>query len=129
MTQRPLSLSILAVLAVIFGALTIFSGGRALFGGVDMGRVVPFVLWFNFLAGFAYVLAGTGLWLGAPWARVLSVAIAVATALVFVAFLLHVWRGGGYEPRTMGAMTLRTLFWAVVALFASRAGARGGPEA
>lgn len=47
-----------AIVAIVFGALTIISGGRALFGGVDMGAVVPFVLWFNFLAGFAYVAAG-----------------------------------------------------------------------
>lgn len=117
MTQtRPLAISVVAVIAVIFGALTILSGGRALFGGVDMGRVVPFVLWFNFFAGFAYVLAGIGLWLRASWGSVLSVALAVATALVFLAFLLHVWRGGGYEIRTMGAMILRTAFWATVAL-------------
>ena len=50
-----------AIVAIVFGALTIISGGRALFGGVDMGAVVPFVLWFNFLAGFAYVAAGLGL--------------------------------------------------------------------
>ncbi len=117
MTQtRPLAISVVAVIAVIFGALTILSGGRALFGGADMGRVVPFVLWFNFFAGFAYVLAGIGLWLRASWGGVLSVALAVATALVFLAFLLHVWRGGGYEIRTMGAMILRTAFWATVAL-------------
>lgn len=121
MTRRPPVIAIVAVVAVIFGALTILAGARALFGGVDMGRVVPFVLWFNFLAGFAYVLAGVGLWLGSPWARGLSAIIAVATALVFLAFLLHVWRGGGYEARTMGAMTLRTVFWAAVALFAWRA--------
>lgn len=51
-----------AVLATLFGALTVLSGGRALFGGSDMGDVVAFVLWFNFLAGFAYVIAGIGLW-------------------------------------------------------------------
>ena len=55
--------------AVVFGALTILSGARALFGGADMGAVVPFVLWFNFLAGFAYVTAGFGLWRRRPWAQ------------------------------------------------------------
>ena len=41
--------------AIAFGLVTLISGGSALFGLVDMGAVVPFVLWFNFLAGFAYV--------------------------------------------------------------------------
>ena len=70
MSSRPLSLTVAAAVAVIFGLLTIVSGGRAIFGGVDMGAVVPFVLWFNFGAGFAYVLAGIGLWRGGALAAV-----------------------------------------------------------
>lgn len=80
-----------------------------------MGAVVPFVLWFNFVAGFAYVLAGVGLWRGAAWAPAVSVIIAVATALVFVFFLWHVWRGGAYESRTLAAMTLRLGSWVAIA--------------
>ncbi|MCB5412136.1 hypothetical protein [Pseudogemmobacter faecipullorum] len=40
---------IAGVAAIAFGLLTLISGGSALFGLVDMGAVVPFVLWFNFL--------------------------------------------------------------------------------
>lgn len=105
---------------MVFGLLTIVSGGRALFGGVDMGAVVPFVLWFNFSAGFAYVLAGIGLWRGAMWAPALSLAIAVATAAVFAAFLWHVRSGGAWEARTMGAMILRTGVWVAIAALALR---------
>lgn len=122
MTARPLSLTVAAAVAIAFGALTIAAGGRALFGGADMGAVVPFVLWFNFCAGFAYVAAGFGLWRGAGWARALSLVIAVATAAVFAAFLWHVAQGGAHESRTMGAMTLRTLVWAVIAAVAIRTG-------
>ena len=49
----------LAVVTVLFGLLTVLSGGRTLFGGeaarLAAGAIVPFVLWFNFVAGFAYV--------------------------------------------------------------------------
>ncbi|MFV0512563.1 MAG: hypothetical protein ACK5MY_02860 [Jhaorihella sp.] len=107
-------LRIAAAVAVVFGVLTVLSGGRALFGGADMGAVVPFVLWFNFLAGFVYVIAGLGLWAGRPWAGRLSLAILVATALIFAAFGLHVMRGGAHEVRTIGAMTVRTAVWAVI---------------
>ncbi len=122
MAGRPLALTLAAAIAVVFGALTIFAGGRALFGGADMGAVVPYVLWFNFLAGFAYVAAGLGLWRGAGWARGLSLAIAVATAAVFAAFLWHVAQGGAHEARTTAAMTLRTLVWAAIAAVAFRSG-------
>ncbi len=120
MTARPLTLTVAAAVAVIFGLLTIFAGGRALFGGVDMGAVVPFVLWFNFLAGFAYVLAGIGLWRGAAWAPMLALGIALTTAAVFAAFLWHVGAGGAWEPRTLRAMTLRTAVWAAIAALALR---------
>ena len=120
MTDRPLPITIAAIVAAIFGILTVISGGRALFGGVDMGAVVPFVLKFNFVAGLAYVLAGIGLWRMTRWASALSVMIAVATAVVFGAFLWHVWHGGAYETRTMGAMPLRVVVWIVIAAVAVR---------
>lgn len=101
--------------AVVFGALTILSGARALFGGADMGAVVPFVLWFNFLAGFAYVTAGFGLWRRRPWAASLSLLLFVATLTVFAAFGFHVLKGGAYEIRTFGAMTLRCAIWGGIA--------------
>ena len=122
-TQRILKM--LAVVAIIFGALTVFSGGRALFGDAQarasVGNAVGFVLWFNFLAGFAYVVTGIGLWAGRRWAGRAATLLAVATALVAVAFGVHVMGGGAYEMRTVGALALRLLFWVVVAAVAQRA--------
>lgn len=107
-------------IGLVFGLLTIFSGGMALFGGeaarAAVGNAVPFVLWFNFIAGFFYVLAGLGLLLNRSWAVWLSIAIAVATVLVLAAFGLHVAGGGLYEMRTVGAMLLRTVVWAIIAV-------------
>ena len=54
------------------------------------GDYVPFVLWFNFLAGFAYIVAGAGLFLWRQWAVKLSLFIALATLLVFAAFGIHI---------------------------------------
>lgn len=114
----------LAAVAVVFGALTVFSGARALFGDAAaraaVGHAVGFVLWFNFLAGFAYVAAGLGLWFGKPWARHLAAALALATALVAAAFGVHVLGGGAFEMRTVGALALRLGFWLVVAAVAYR---------
>jgi hypothetical protein len=84
------------------------------------GNYVPFVLWFNFVAGFAYVIAGAGLWMQQRWAVWLAIAIAAATALTFAAFGAHVVSGGAYEQRTVIAMSLRTLVWAVIAAIAWR---------
>ena len=100
--------------AVRFGLLTIVSGGLTLFttpARQMAGNFVPFVLWFNFLAGFAYVLVGVGLWRRERWAAWGAAAIAIATLLVFVAFGLRIWSGGSFEPRTVAAMGLRLLIW------------------
>lgn len=113
--------SIMAVVAVLFGLLTIVSGGRTLFNAEVQqlaGNYVPFVLWFNFLAGFAYVIAGIGLWTMQRWSLWLSVAIAAATLLVFAVFGIQIWMGGLYEIRTVGAMGLRTIVWIIASAVA-----------
>ena len=117
--QRSLWIWTISLVAVGFGLLTIKSGGAVLFDDgaahIAAGNYVPFVLWFNFVAGFAYVIAGVGLWTQQPWAVWLAIAIAVATALTFTAFGVYIFFGLAYEERTVMAMGLRTLVWAVIA--------------
>ena len=113
-----------SVLAVLFGLMTLKEGGTVLFGGeaarTAAGAYVPWVLWFNFLAGFAYVAAGLGLWWRQGWAAGLALGIALTTALVFAAFGVHVLNGGAYETRTMAAMALRTTVWLAIGALAWR---------
>jgi len=122
--RRDWTMRIAAAVAVVFGLATIRAGGRVLFGVPDAvnaaGDYVGFVLWFNFLAGFAYVVAGVGFWLRRRWSVRLAVAIAVATLVVFAAFGLHVATGGAWETRTAAAMTLRSVVWIVLAALAWR---------
>ena len=114
----------LSLAAIGFGVLTIASGGRALFGGAearaDLGSVVPFVLWFNFTAGFVYVLAGTGLLRARRWSIPMAIFLAVSTVLVFLAFGGYVVAGGAYEMRTVGALSIRSLFWIALSLVVLR---------
>lgn len=115
----------MALVASIFGVVTSFVGGKTLLGGTEeraaAGNIVPFVLWFNFVAGFAYVTAGVGLFLCKPWAAQLSAAIAAATMAVFIAFGIHIFLGGAFESRTVGAMIIRSAVWIVIAVLACRA--------
>ena len=110
--------------AIAFGLLTLISGGSALFGAVDMGAVVPFVLWFNFLAGFAYVIGGLLLMIGHRRALPVALTILIATATVFAVFGWRVFAGDAFEMRTVGAMTLRTFFWAAMVWVAMKARGR-----
>ena len=120
--QRGIAVWGISLLAAGFGMLTLKEGGTILFGDeaarTAAGNYVPFVLWFNFLAGFAYVIAGAGIWLRQRWGVWLSAAIATATALTFAAFGVHIYSGGAFELRTVIAMSLRTLVWVAITAIA-----------
>lgn len=105
-----------AILAMIFGVVTIVSAGSVLFGGeavqAQAGDVIPLVVWFNFMAGFAYVLVGVGIWRQRTWAFSISLAIAVATLAIAGIFAGMVMAGTAFEMRTVGALILRFSVWA-----------------
>jgi hypothetical protein len=118
--ERPLMITILAIIAVAFGALTLFSGGRNLFDDAVIataGNTIPFVLWFNFLAGFAYIFAGYLLWKWKLCGVRLSAVIAGATLLVFLAMGIYVIQFDGlYNAKTVGAMVIRSSVWLLIAV-------------
>ena len=117
--RRPRWAVVLALIATIFGIVTVIVGEKTLFGGAEertaVGNIVPFVLWFNFIAGFAYIIAGVGLFLWKRWAALLSAVIAAATIAVFIAFGIYIILGGAFESRTVGAMIIRSAIWIVIA--------------
>ena len=115
----------MAVAAIAFGVMTGWTGGRALFGSLEsragFGDAVPFVLRFNFLAGFVYIAAGAGLLTSRRWAVYASLFVAVSTILIFAAFGMHIAGGGAFEVRTVQALTIRSLFWIAVTAYSIRA--------
>jgi hypothetical protein len=117
--RPPRWIALLALVAIAFGIVTVIVGGKTLFAEGEeraaAGNIVPFVLWFNFVAGFAYIIAGIGLFFWQRWAAKLSAAIAGATIAVFIAFGIHILLGGAFEVRTVGAMIIRSTVWIVIA--------------
>jgi peptidoglycan/LPS O-acetylase OafA/YrhL len=118
--KYPLVFKIMSLVAIIFGLVTIKSGGMVLFTQGEAhqaaGDYVPFVLWFNFLAGFAYLAAGIGLWMQRSWAALSAIVIAVFTVLVFIALGVYIYSAGAYEMRTVAAMSMRSIIWMGIAL-------------
>ncbi len=118
------SIRIIALIASMFGLLTIISGGSVLFFTSkfreEVGNIVPLVVWFNFLVGFAYVIAGGGLWFWKKWAVWLSLFIAIATLVIFAILGIHILQGALFEIRTIYAMIFRFVVWALIATFSYR---------
>ena len=123
--KRSIVAIAVAIVAVVFGVMTLKSGGSVLFvDGPDRaaaGNYVPFVLWFNFTSGFIYILAGAGIFLQRPLALRLSFLMLLATLMVFAAFGILVLTGGDYEQRTIGAMVLRSAVWGGLWLYCRKA--------
>lgn len=128
MAKRPTWVWIAAPLALVFGLVTIKAGGSVLFfdgpARQAAGNYVPFVLWFNFLAGFVYLVAASGLWWLRRWAPPLAAVIALATLLVFAFMAIFIFTGGEYELRTVIAMLIRSTVWLGIAGLAYGLGLR-----
>jgi hypothetical protein len=124
MDRRLFWLRAVAMVAIVFGLLSIMSGGEVVFGEAAArsaaGNYIPLVVWGNFIAGFAYVAAGVGLWLAHRWAFRLAAGVLILTVAIFVGFGAYVLSGAAYEMRTVWAMLLRTVVWALIAVFAWR---------
>jgi len=104
------------LVATLFGAVTIFAGGRILLGLADAGYyVLRPVLVFNTVMGAAYVLAGLAAWRSARAGAMSAGVIALLNLGVLVAILVRHATGGAVANETLAAMTLRTVVW--VALF------------
>ncbi len=119
--NKTIITKIVAVVAFLFGLMTINSGGSTLFieeVRQAAGDFVPFVLWINFILGFAYLAAGIGLFTGKAWGKSLSLAIAGITLLTYAAFGIHVALGGLFIVKTVKAMAVRSLVWVGIAFVA-----------
>lgn len=111
-----------ALFASVFGVVTTLAAVRALFGHSASGAseaIVPFVVWFDFAAGFAYVAAAFGLALARRWSIALALALAVGTAVVFTVFGLYVAAGGALQTHAVYALGLRTSVWVAITLLAA----------
>ncbi len=123
-SDKTIAIRVVTGIAIVFGLLTIKSGGQVLFGGSiyqkAAGNYVLFVVWFNFLAGFIYLVAGVSIWMRLRLAVWLSLLIAIATIIVFSILGIHILNGGGYETRTVAAMSLRSVVWISIFIFSYR---------
>ncbi len=122
---KPKWINFVTLFAFVFGALTLFSGGSVLFADgqarVDAGNYVPFILWFNFIAGFFYIAASVGIFNWQKWGLNLAILIFIATIIASIALAGYIATGGSFEMRTVIAMALRSVVWLTIAVAAGTA--------
>lgn len=99
-----------AVVAVLFGLVTLVAGGRVLMGADPGYPVFRPLLIFNTAMGVAYVAAGLAMWRGLRGGMAAGRVILALNTIVFATVLgLHVVHAVAIE--SVRAMAFRTLFW------------------
>ncbi len=117
----------MAGVAILFGVVTIFVGGRVLLGSDPGYEVFRPLLVYNTAMGLAYVAAGIAVWRNVRAGRNAAVAIFVLNLLVLVAILVIYRSGGAVAVESLRAMTLRTVVWLALFFGAAWLVRRQGP--
>jgi hypothetical protein len=82
------------------------------------GNYVLFVVMANFIASILYLFAGYGILKKKLFtAKILYLSIAVLVA-AFAGLLVHVYSGGIYETKTIGAMVFRIILTSIFGIAA-----------
>lgn len=103
----------LAIIAILFGLVTIFSGYRVLFGISDPGYVVflPLLI-YNFLMGFIYLLVAWFIWKNLDRGLKLSRLIAFMNLGVLIMIgALFLLSDNLLAIDSIYAMSFRTIVW------------------
>lgn len=109
-----ISQKVLALAAVVFGALTIFAGARVL-AGSDPGYVVflPLLI-YNTVMGVVYIGVGAIAWRSLVLGRNGAAAVFLLNLLVLAAIWILHTSGGTVASDSLRAMTVRTVIWFVL---------------
>lgn len=103
---------IAAILAFILGLLSIKEGGSVLLGLTTKAYIIlPWLVWYNVVLGFASVITGIGLWMKRAWGVKFAATIVSLHGLVLmILVILYAFREAVAMFSIM-AMIFRTLVW------------------
>jgi hypothetical protein len=115
---------VLALVAIVFGVMTIVAGTRVL-GGADPGYIVfrPLLI-YNTAMGLAYVAAGVVAWRNLVAGKRAAAAIFLLNLLVLGTIAYLYTAGSAIAVESLGAMAFRTIVWLLLFLGLAWAGRR-----
>ena len=111
--KSKIILNMTGAVIALFGIVTLFMSTSVIFGLFDIrekeGNYVLFVVIANFICAFLYLAAAYGFFTRQTWTTmILNVAVGVLV-ITFIGLGMHIYSGGIYEQKTIGAMIFRTL--------------------
>lgn len=120
--MRRILIYTFAGLSGIFGLITLFLTSSVIFDlfGIRAkeGNYVLLVVWANFIVSLFYMISSYGFVKYKKWTPLLLSGSTIVLVLAFLGLLVHINMGGIFETKTVGAMILRILLSAVLAIVA-----------
>ena len=104
----------LSLTGLIFGIVTIISGGPVLFGS-DPGYAVfsPLVI-FNTTMGFVYIASSLAAWKNPILSKNIAGFIFLTNLAVLITITYLFFTGSNIAYQSLGAMTFRTIVWLII---------------
>ncbi len=111
--KSTIILKISGALIALFGIITFFMSTAVIFGLFDIrekeGNYILFVVIANFICAFLYLAAAYGFFMKKRWtSMVLNFSVGILV-IAFIGLGIHIYFGGIYEQKTIGAMMFRTI--------------------
>ena len=104
---------LIALPLAAFGLLTLFLSTSIIFDWFGIrakeGNYVLFVVWANFICSLLYLFAAYGFIKAKKWTFLLLGLATIVLISTFVIFIIHIYFGGIYETKTVGALIFRTI--------------------
>jgi hypothetical protein len=122
MIKNNVFTNIAAIVLIAFALLTLFLSSSVIFDlfGIRAkeGNYVLLVVWANFISSILYLFAAYGFIKSKTWTFELLSTSTVILIIGFIGLYTHIFTGGLYEIKTIGAMLFRitlTLAFTVIA--------------
>jgi hypothetical protein len=112
-----------ALLAIIPGLLSIKEGGSVLLGLVTKDyTILPWLVWYNVVLGFASVIVGIGLWRKYKGSIKIATTILSLHGLVLIILIILFVLKAPVSLISITAMLFRTSIWIAIILLLRRKG-------
>jgi hypothetical protein len=109
---------IVLTILLLLGALTLLLSGSVifdLFGIREMeGNYVEFVVWANFISSFLYIISAIDFIRNKKWNWYFLAASFIILLIASISFWFYIINGGIHEPKTIKAITFRTIFTGIL---------------
>jgi hypothetical protein len=119
--MKKVLIYILTIVLTAFALLTLFLSSSVIFDWFGIrakeGNYVLFIVWANFISSIFYLVAVYGLIKFKKWSYQLLGGSVFILVIALIGLLFHIYSGGLYETKTVGAMIFRISLTTIFTLF------------